>query len=130
MTDRLRAQVRPKHLNLFKIALPIPGVLSILHRISGIFLTLAFPVILWFLDMSLESPEGYDRASDILGHPFAKIVVLGGAWAFFHHLCAGVRYLLLDIHIGVDLLSARRSAKISFAISFTLTLLLGWWLWV
>jgi succinate dehydrogenase / fumarate reductase cytochrome b subunit len=42
-----------------------------------------------------------------------------------HHFCAGIRYLLLDLHKGIDLASARLSSWIVFAVSIVLTLIIG-----
>lgn len=122
-------QKRPRYLNLLAIRLPLPGVLSILHRVSGVLLILALPFALAALQYSITSAADYDKVASILSHPFAKLVVLGVAWAFLHHLCAGVRFLLLDFHIGVQLAAARKTAMLAFAASIFLTLLFGAWLW-
>lgn len=122
-------QKRLRYLNLLAIRLPLPGVLSILHRVSGVVLILALPLALALLHYSVESAAGYDSVVNLLAHPLSKLVVWGIIWAFLHHLCAGIRYLLLDFHIGVQLAAARRSAGIAFAVSIALTLLFGIWLW-
>ena len=121
---------RPKHLNLLKIHLPLPGVLSILHRVSGVLLALALPVSLGALQVSLESAEGYDCVAEFFGHPLMKLMVWGAAWALFHHLCAGIRFLALDFHIGVELRAARMTAAAAFAASVAMTLAFGVWLWL
>lgn len=116
---------RPKNLDLATIKQPIPAVLSILHRISGAVLFLLLPVLLWLLQESLASPEGYATAKAVTSGFFAKIILLGLIWLFMHHFCAGIRYLLLDLHIGVDLQSARSSAKVAFVVGILLTLIVG-----
>ena len=121
---------RPKHLNLLKIHLPLPGVLSILHRVSGVILTMALPVVLGALHFSLESEEGYECVAEFFSHPLMKLVVWGGAWALFHHLCAGIRFLALDFHVGVELGAARKTAAAAFAVSILMTLAFGVWLWL
>lgn len=124
------ARKRPKHLNLLKIHLPMPGVLSILHRVSGVVLALALPVALGALQVGMESEAGYDCVAEFFGHPLMKLVVWGAAWALFHHLCAGVRFLALDFHLGVELTAARRTAAAAFAVSVLMTLAFGVWLWL
>ena len=124
------ARRRPKHLNLLKIHLPLPGVLSILHRVSGVLLALALPVSLGALQVSLESEEGYECVAEFFGHPLMKLMVWGAAWALFHHLCAGIRFLALDFHIGVELRAARITAAAAFAASVAMTLAFGVWLWL
>ena len=118
-----------KHLNLLAIRLPLPGVLSILHRASGALLIVALPIALGFLQWSLESEEKYAQVVACLSHPFVKLCVWGIAWALFHHLCAGIRFLLLDLHIGASLAAARFSAGVAFAASIFMTIVFGVWLW-
>lgn len=119
----------PKYLNLLRIRLPLPGVLSILHRVSGVILIIALPFALWGLQASLQSEEAYDCVTRFLAHPLAKIGVWAAAWAFFHHFCAGVRFLFIDIHIGVALPAARATAVVAFVISLAMTAAFGVWLW-
>jgi succinate dehydrogenase / fumarate reductase cytochrome b subunit len=54
----------------------------------------------------------------------AKVVLAGLIWAFVHHFCAGIRFLLLDLHIGIEKEAARKSAGIVLAVSIPLTLIL------
>lgn len=116
---------RPKNLDLATIRQPLPAVLSILHRISGAVLFLLMPVLLWLFQQSLASPEGFAVAKAATSGLFAKLILLGLLWLFMHHFCAGIRYLLLDLHIGIDLQSARYSAKVVFVVSIVLTLIVG-----
>ncbi|MGI9297749.1 MAG: succinate dehydrogenase, cytochrome b556 subunit [Gammaproteobacteria bacterium] len=118
-----------KHLNLLAIRLPLPGVLSILHRISGVILIGALPFALAALQWSVGSREEYTQVAECFSHPFIKLCVWGVAWSLFHHLCAGIRFLLLDFHIGVSLAAARFSAGAAFAASILMTAVFGVWLW-
>ena len=123
-------QTRPKYLNLFEIRLPLPGLISILHRVSGAALFLfAIPLLLSMLGGSLRSEDTYNCWRELLAHPLAKLVAIGFAWAFLHHFCAGIRHLLHDAHIGVSLPAARLSAKLVLIISIALTLLFGAIIW-
>jgi succinate dehydrogenase / fumarate reductase, cytochrome b subunit len=123
-------QARPKYLNLFEIRLPLPGWISILHRVSGALLFLAgIPLLLTMLGGSLRDEDGYNSWRDALAHPLAKLVAIGFAWAFLHHFCAGIRYLLHDLHVGVSLPAARLSAKLVLVVSIALTLLFGAVIW-
>jgi len=107
--------------DLVRYKLPVPGVLSILHRISGAVMFLALPALLWLFDASLRSEVGFGQARAIAGHVLVKIVLTGLAWALLHHLCAGVRYLALDLDLGLDRMASRRSSWIVFAVSLALT---------
>ena len=103
---------RPKNLNLFTIRLPINAVVSILHRASGVGLFLVLPLILLALQYSVRSPESYAILTNLLDTWFVKLVLIGLAWAFFHHFFAGLRHLLQDIHWMTSLYNARLSSRI------------------
>jgi succinate dehydrogenase / fumarate reductase cytochrome b subunit len=120
---------RPKHLALHLIKLPLPGFVSILHRISGLLLFLALPLLLLMLQDSLRSIETYTQLMAVLAHPLAKLMLLGLLWAFLHHFCAGLRFLAIDLAYGVQLQQARASSKAVLAVSLLLTVLFGAKLW-
>jgi succinate dehydrogenase / fumarate reductase cytochrome b subunit len=120
---------RPKFLTLYQIDLPLPGFVSILHRISGLLLFLALPLLLWMLQASLRSIETYTQLQDVLTHPLLKLVLLGLLWAFLHHFCAGLRYLAIDLHYVRNLAQARGSSKAVLLLSLVLTVLIGVKLW-
>lgn len=118
---------RPVFLNLFRIHFPVTAVVSIGHRISGVLLFLAVPFAAWLLHLSLEGPEGYAAAAAFLAGGGMHVVLLILLWMQAHHLYAGVRYLLIDLDLGVDLVTARRSAWAVIA-GAILTLFVGAWL--
>ena len=120
---------RPKHLDLTKIRLPLPGFISILHRISGFGMFLMIGVMLGVFALSLESPQGYERAAAILTSWLGKLVMLGLIWAFFHHFIAGIRFLLLGLHVGAELAAARKSSALVLILSISLTAVMGAFLW-
>ncbi len=121
---------RPVYLNLVKIRLPLPGIVSILHRVSGAILFLFLPVLLCLLQGSLESQYSYEAIHGYISNPLNKIILSGLIWGYLHHFCAGVRYLLLDLHCGIDLQSARSSSVLVLVISILLTLSVWWRLWL
>jgi succinate dehydrogenase / fumarate reductase cytochrome b subunit len=120
---------RPKYLNLIEIKLPLPGFVSILHRISGAGLFLCLPLLIYLLQLSLASPESFDTLKALVGHPLVKLILLGLIWAYLHHFCMGIRVLLLDVHVGIEKPQARASAMAVLAVSLALTGLLGVMLW-
>jgi succinate dehydrogenase / fumarate reductase, cytochrome b subunit len=115
---------RPKNLDLATIRLPLAGKVSILHRVSGVGLFLCFPVMLWLFGASLGSPESFAAFKAVFSTLPAKVVLAGLIWAFAHHFCAGIRFLLLDIHVGIEKEASRKSAAAVFAVSIPLTLIL------
>jgi succinate dehydrogenase / fumarate reductase, cytochrome b subunit len=124
ITGKSRPEFRNIHVTqILQYKLPPPGMVSILHRVSGAALFLALPLILWLFDLSLMSELSFERLVEIGSHWIVKLVLLGLIWAFLHHLVAGLRYLMLDLHMGVDKPAARTSALAVFWISLPLTLL-------
>lgn len=120
---------RPKHLALHLIRFPLPAIISVLHRASGALLFLSLPLLLWSLQYSLRSIETFTMLDGMIQHPVSKLFLLVTLWAFSHHLCAGIRYLAIDLDCGVKLAQARASSKWVLAVSLTLTILLGARLW-
>ena len=120
------AQQRPVHLNLVKIRLPIGGIMSIIHRVTGVFMFLAVPFLIYLLDRSLISEQGYTEAIDTLHSPLGVLLLFGLMWAIMHHLLAGIRYLLIDVDMGVEKDTARQSALIVTIAGPVLALLLTW----
>jgi len=120
---------RPKNLNLTKVRLPIPALVSILHRVSGVLLFLIIPFVLWGLQSSLASEQSFEQLVTVAAHPLIKLVVLVCAWAFLHHFFAGMRHLALDARWGIELKQARLTSKLVLIFSLILTLAAGVWLW-
>ena len=110
---------------LIKYRLPWAGKLSILHRISGAALFLMLPFLLYLFDQSLASELSYQKFQAITGHFLVKLICLGLIWSFLHHFCAGIRYLLLDLEIGVEKADANRSAIVVFFLGLALTAIVG-----
>jgi succinate dehydrogenase / fumarate reductase, cytochrome b subunit len=120
---------RPKYLNLFQIRLPVPGIVSILHRVSGAALFLLIPLLLCLFQQSLESPEAFQRFGAVLSHWAAKLVLIGFVWAYLHHLFAGLRHLALDLHYGTELPAARATSWIVLFGAVVLTLIFAVKIW-
>ncbi|SET33882.1 succinate dehydrogenase subunit C [Nitrosomonas marina] len=130
MEAKLLKKQRPKHLNLFKISQPLPAIVSIMHRISGVLLFFpGIPLLLYGLQMLLESTDSFEALHAFIQNPLVKGLILMFVWFGLHHLCAGIRYLALDLHYGIALTHARASSKWVLAVSVTLTLAVGISLW-
>ena len=123
-------KIRPKYYDLNPTHLWPPALLSILHRISGaVLFFLIVPLLLYVLQVTLGSQEGFARWHDFVARPGVKIVMLGAVWLYAHHFFAGLRYLLLDLHIGIAREPARASALAVLALGLVATALIGWRLW-
>lgn len=120
---------RPKNLNLFTIRLPINAVVSIMHRASGMVLFLMLPAVLWVLQQSLASQARYLAIAHGLQHWACKLVLIGLAWAFFHHFFAGIRHLAMDVHWMTSLQKARFSSRVVLGLVAVAVLLFAWCIW-
>lgn len=116
---------RPVYLNLFLIRQPIGAVVSILHRITGALLALAMPFALWALQLSVESPAGFAEVKGIFGHGAGRAVLLLALWLLIEHLYSGIRHLLIDVDVGVELPAARRNAWLTLVASVFTVVVLG-----
>jgi succinate dehydrogenase / fumarate reductase cytochrome b subunit len=110
---------------LIHYRLPWAGKVSILHRISGAVLFLLLPFILYLFDQSLASELSYQKFQALTSNILVKIICLGLIWCFLHHFCAGIRYLLLDLEIGVEKSESNRSAIIVLVVGIALTTVVG-----
>ncbi len=119
---------RPVWFSPLQVWLPLGGVLSLLHRVSGLLLFLLLPLFLYTFGRSLVSQESFDS---LVQHPpfFIKLVAFVTTWSLLHHILAGTRLLLMDIDVGKKLDSARSSAKWVAWLELLILLLLGGWLW-
>jgi len=120
---------RPRFLNLLLIRMPVGAAASIAHRISGIFLFLSIPLAAFLLDLSLQGPEGFTRAAEILSYTPIRSLQVMIAWSFVQHVLAGIRFLLLDMDIGLNKTSARLSAWVVNCAAPVLAALLLWGVW-
>lgn len=121
---RNRPEFRNIHVSqIVRYRMPPPALVSIMHRISGAALFLALPFLLWLFDLSLISEDTFDRMAVVASNWLVKLVLLFLAWAFLHHLAAGIRYLILDMLVGLEREQARKNALAVYAVSLPLTLL-------
>jgi succinate dehydrogenase / fumarate reductase cytochrome b subunit len=120
---------RPVNLDLGKFHFPLPAIVSILHRVSGIIIFVGVAFMLYGLDLSLSGEEGYGHVNELLSGFFAKLVIWGILSALLYHLVAGTKHLLMDMGIGEELASGMLAAKAALAIAIILIVLAGVWIW-
>ena len=135
MTDR--AKTRPVYRNIhitqiLSYRLPPAGIVSILHRISGLLMFILLPFVVWMMDMSLSSEISYEVFTNVFvagaaGLPgwFIKLVALGLIWAYLFHFIAGVRHLWMDATHSVSKAQGRSTALTTMVLSTLLTVVLG-----
>ena len=127
----MQTKPRPKYLELFTLApkMAITAKASILHRITGFLLFLSIPFILYVLHQSLTNPDFYTTLYGVVATPVVKIIYLIFLFAFMFHMCAGVRYLFLDMHKGVEFKTAKKTAWATIVVSIVLTIVIGVMVW-
>ena len=115
-----------------KYRLPLAGVVSILHRVSGVVMFVLLPFIIWLFDVSVTSEISYERFTAAFGAGigfvpgwFMKLLALALIWSYLHHFIAGVRHLWMDATHSVSKQQGHNSAVVTLAASILLTLLLG-----
>jgi len=97
-------QKRPKFLNLFAIHLPVTGVTSFAHRVSGALMFLAIPAAIYLFGLSLRDADSFNAVLSLLHAVPVKILDTILAWSIAHHTLAGIRFLLMDVSLGGDAL--------------------------
>lgn len=110
--------------DITRYRMPFAAIVSILHRISGALLFLVgIPVLLYLFQNSLRSEISFDRYLAAVSSIPMKLVLMVLLWGLIHHLVAGIRFLLLDLHIGVDKAQSALGAKAVLVVTVVLTLL-------
>lgn len=124
-------QQRPIFLDVPKLGskMSITAKISILHRISGVLMFLAIPFVLCLFHRSLTSPEFYQSAYHVTKFPIMKLIYWVLLWSIMHHMCAGIRFLFLDTHVGIGRNTAKKTAYWVIVVSLLLTVLLGILTW-
>ncbi|WP_227369820.1 succinate dehydrogenase, cytochrome b556 subunit [Halomonas sp. M20] len=121
---------RPVNLDLSTIKFPLPALTSITHRVTGVILFVGLIFAFWALDASLSSPQGFEAVREALEYNFlAKLIAWGLLSALSFHFVAGVRHLLMDFDIGIDLEGGVQTSKITFIAAAVLVILAGVWVW-
>lgn len=120
---------RPYDFDLARLRLPLPAWASLLHRLSGLVLFVALPLLQYLLHLSLSGPAGYARAAGWIDSIPGRTLTALLLWALLHHVLAGLRHLALDVGLGVNLRAARASAAVVvWAAPFlSLAVLALWW---
>ena len=133
------AKKRPEFRNIHALKdlpgyrLPVAGIVSILHRVSGVLMFLALPFIIWMFDTSISSEYSFARFRAvfsvgvwIIPGILFKLGALALIWAYLHHFIAGLRHLWMDLsHAAVTKEFGAKSAIVTLAASLALTGALG-----
>ncbi len=122
-------QQKPVFLNIFAIRFPLTAIISILHRVSGILLFLAIPILLYCLEQSLLSEEKFALIKHYFSLGIVKVFVLGVMGLFLYHMLAGIRHMLMDYGVGETKTSGKIGSQIVLISFVILFFIIGKWLW-
>lgn len=120
---------RPVNLDFTTFKLPLPAITSILHRISGAILFVGVAGLLYLLDTSLASAEGFAQVQQWLANPLVKLITWGIVAALLYHLIAGVKHLVMDLGIGETFEGGMRGARLVVILSVISIIAAGVWIW-
>ncbi|MEO8598430.1 MAG: succinate dehydrogenase, cytochrome b556 subunit [bacterium] len=121
-----RPEFRNIHLtDIARYRMPLAAFVSVLHRVSGLFIFLLLPFILYLLSSSLTSEITFDYLKGFTSGWFVKLIILALSWSYLHHFCAGIRHLIMDTHVGLDKDSARKSAVSVLVVSLLMAALVA-----
>jgi succinate dehydrogenase / fumarate reductase cytochrome b subunit len=120
---------RPVNLDMTTIRLPLPALVSILTRASGVFIFAGMAVFIWALDASLSSEASFNELKQTLASPLSKFVIWAIVSGLIYHAAAGIKHLVADVGIGETLEGGLLGAKITMLISIVLILMAGMWIW-
>jgi len=115
-------QSRPRYLNLLKIHLPITGLVSFLHRISGILLFCFIPLTIWSIHYSLQSEIHFQTLQQFLHTLLGSSLLIIFILILMQHFFAGIRFLLMDLNWGMERDISRKTARLSLLLSVVSTL--------
>jgi succinate dehydrogenase / fumarate reductase, cytochrome b subunit len=139
MSDVTKSKPRPVDMPTFRniavsdlvhYRLPLPGIASIAHRITGVALFVGLVLLLPMLQMSLKSEAGFEAFRSVVwGNVFAKLILIGLLFSIIYHLMAGIRHVIQDSGKWLDLGVSRNTASAVFVLSVAVTALIAWRLW-
>jgi succinate dehydrogenase / fumarate reductase cytochrome b subunit len=120
---------RPVNIDLTTFKYPLTAITSILHRTSGIVIFAGVALLLYLLQLSLESAAGFAEVTALLDNMLIKFLSWSVLAALLFHLIAGVKHLLMDMGIGESLAGGVLAAKLTLIFSFIAIIAAGFWLW-
>ncbi len=121
---------RPVNLDLSTVKFPITALVSILHRVSGVVLLAGVVILLWMLDMSLDSQASFDQLQECMSSPIAQFIIWGTLAALAYHMVMGLRHLLMDMGIGETLKGGVLGAQLALVLAIVLILAAAGWIWI
>ena len=124
----MRNPQRPLSPHLTVYRWPLTMAISILHRVTGVLLSLGLLVLAAWLLAAADGAAAYGTLSGLLGSALGRLMLAALSFAFFFHLANGIRHLVWDLGFGFERHQANATGWV--VIGATLVLTLGYWLLV
>jgi succinate dehydrogenase / fumarate reductase cytochrome b subunit len=120
---------RPVNLDFTTFKLPLPAITSITHRITGCSIFFGVAILLYLLDTSLQSEEGFNQVASLMDSVLAKLIVWLLVSALLYHLFAGIKHLIMDLGVGETIEGGLLGARIVIVLSAVAMVIAGVWIW-
>jgi succinate dehydrogenase / fumarate reductase cytochrome b subunit len=124
MSQQANRPVSP-HVQIY--SWPISMVTSIAHRATGIILAVGSVVLAIWLIAAGSGPDAFASVNGFAASWFGQLLMFGWSFALFFHLCNGIRHLVWDTGVGLELETARLSGFVAIGVAVALTLIV--WIW-
>ena len=102
----------------------ISSLLSITHRIIGVFNTIAISLICLWTIFLLFGEQNYEVVKNFLQSFFGKFLIISLIWSFSFHVLNEIRHLIWDLGYGFDLKISKITGVITIVGSLTTTILI------
>ena len=120
---------RPKNLDITTFKYPLPAITSLLHRLSGAFIFIGVALMLYLLELSLQSESGFALVQELLSNVLIKFMAWAVLAGLLYHLIAGIKHLLMDLGFGETLRGGFIGACITLALPAVAIIVAGVWIW-
>ncbi len=120
---------RPKNLDITTFKYPLPAVTSLLHRLSGAFIFVGVALMLYLLELSLQSESGFALVLELLDNVIVKFAAWAVLAGLLYHLIAGIKHLIMDMGYGETLKGGFIGACITLVCSAVAIITAGVWIW-
>ena len=108
------------HLQIYR--LPLTALLSITHRLTGVFLALGCVLLVWVLATAAQSASDYQQLSLHLASWYGQVFLIGFMFSLYLHFCNGIRHLFWDVGYGFELETVDLTAKLVIAMAIIMTI--------
>lgn len=110
------------HLSIYQLSFTM--AMSIAHRLCGLALIAALPLLIWWLTAAAAGPEAYALIQNFYASVIGKALLFAYSWILLHHMIGGIRHLIADTGLMLDYQTASLAARMTLILSFSMTFIL------